>query len=759
MKPLNHSASPVKMLKHFIRVICLLNMFYYANAQQIELKRVLHPGGISPPVVGTEDSWGYIWFGSDNGVYRYDGYHYIPYLNDPLDSNSLANNRIIQIYAGKDGIVWFGTDGSGLDRLDPVTGTFTHFRHSAADDSSITGNKITSILQDKNGMMWIGTNKGLNLLDTLTKKVSRFVHRQNDSTSLSDNEVGIIYEDRSGTIWIGTGNTFSKDKVNSGGLNRFIPQTRSFKQYLHDPGNENSLIDNRVKAIFEDSRGVFWVGSSGDGLHTMDREKGVFERHRYDPENPEKLSRPPLKSSFSWVAPDQITFINEDAAGYIWIGTLGNGLVRYDYKTNKVLHVPDEKEDLNINRAKAWWAMSTNDGVFWIGYFSGLYQYDPLRSDIPFFETGTSVNCIYRDTSAIWYGGLGSGLVKKDLVRGTQQHFIHDPFNPKSIINDNVNNIYHDLHGSLWITTDGGLIKLNPQSGSFSKYTFNAESRDEFRDITVYSILEDKKGNKWFSTGDKGLIRVDARTGIPKRYISYDRGHIKSILEDSEGNIWIGYYLGGINKLFPETGKVEPYLPRADVNYIFQDAYGIIWIGTKSGLYRSNAGLNSFSLFRDRYKEIPENINFGGIIEDNYKTLWFSTSIGILKLNPKRDKLIIRAPNQKAMNKGFKSKDGQLFFGDRNGYFAFYPEELKSNPNPPRIVINEFRIDDVPVYINPDKPVRLKHDQNSFSFQFAGIHFTNPDQNRHLYKLEGIDKIWRKGGEDKTAYYLSLIHI
>ena len=757
MRPLNHTAS-FKMLKHFIHVICLLNMVYYATAQQIELKRLKPPGSVSGfggGGGGTEDPRGYIWFGSDNGLYRYDGYQFITYLNDPLDSNSLANNRVERICAGKDGMIWLGT-AAGLDRLDPVTGKFTHFPHNPADDSTITENKITALLQDKNGMVWIGTGSGLNLLDTLTKKVSRFIHRENDSTSLSDNDVGIIYEDRSGTIWIGTGDAFTFDREHSGGLNRYIPQTRSFKHYLHDPRNINSLIDNRVKAIFEDSRGVFWVGTSGDGLHTLDREKGVFERHLYDPRNPDKLSRPPLKTTFSW-APDQITFITEDAAGYIWIGTLGNGLVRYDYTTNKVLHVPDEKEDLNaqkdliIKRDHSWWAMSTSDGVLWIGYWSGIYQYDPLRSNIPFFETGTSVTSIYRDSTTIWIGGLGSGLIKKDLASGTL-HFFYDPLNPKSEIGDIVSDI-KQLLGSLWITTDRELIKLNPQSGSFSKYRFSAESPDEFRDIYPKIIIQDKKENIWFATLDKGLIRVDAHTGMLTRFLSNDHGHIKCLFEDSEGNIWVGYYLGGLCKLFPASGKIEDYLYEQDINDILQDASGIMWIGTQSGLFRSNAGLNSFSLFRDTYKEIPENIHVGGILEDNYKTLWFSTSIGILKLNPKRDKLIIRAKNESEVNRGFKAKDGQLYFGDWKGYFAFYPEELKSNPNPPRVVINEFRIDDVPVYINPDKPVRLKYDQNSFSFQFAGIHFTNPVQNRHLYKLEGIDNTWRKGGEDRTAYY------
>jgi ligand-binding sensor domain-containing protein len=760
MKPSNHTA-PFVDIKYFIQLFCLLLFSLGTAAQRIDLTRVPLPNTFSDLGRGTEDPQGYMWFASENGVHRYDGYHYVTWINDPLDSNSLANNIVATIYAGKDGIIWIGTESVGLDRFDPETGKFTHFRYDPYNDSTLNGNKISAILEDKSGMMWIGTQSGLNMLDPKTYKITRYQHHPGDSTSLSNNYVRVLYEDRKGTIWVGTGNSFSENP--EGGLNRFIPQNRTFKQYLHDPDNQNSLIDNRVCSILEDSRGVFWIGTSGDGLHTMNRDKGDFHRHTYDPIDPGKLSRPPLKKALIWAkwVIDHITFIKEDAAGYIWIGTLCNGLNRYDYKTNKVLFVPDvHNDDLTTRRTNAWWAHSSKDGIFWVGYWNGAFRYDPLRKNIPFIETGTSVVSIYRDSSMLLYGGLGTGLIKKDLSGQTEKHFIHDPSDPNSINDNNVQTIYKDPHGTFWVGTDKGLNTFDPQRGFFSRYKLSSENQKEINDFNVYSILEDKNENKWFSTVSHGLIKMDSHSGMLYHYASkpgdsnsINGGRIKCVYEDRDSNLWIGYYLDGINKLYTASGKVERYLSKTDVNNITQDASGIIWVGTKNGLYRSNAEQNRFSLYRDAYKEIPGNINFGSILEDNYKTLWLSTSIGVLKINPKRDRLLVWAEKAQAKTYGFKTKDGQLYFGSKNGYFAFYPDELKSNPNPPQIVINEFRIADIPAPINTKTGIRLRHDQNTFSFQFAGIHYNNPAHNRHLYMLENLDNTWRKGGEERTAYY------
>lgn len=756
MSRLNHIVGFLKSLHKYICLLWFISTTPAVIGQSINLLKVEHPGINFPMGVGTEDPEGYVWFGSANGIYRYDGYQLLNWSNDPMDSNSLAANRIESMLAARDNMIWIGTETSGLDMFDPTTETFTHFRYNPHNENSLTSDKITALLEDKNGVIWVGTHSGLNCLDPKTKKIRRYQHLESDTSSLSNNQVRALYEDRSGTIWVGTGSAFDPNPDSLGGLNRFIPATQSFKRYVHDSKNITSLIDNRVRAIFEDSRGVFWIGTAGDGLHTMDRSTGKFTHYLFNREDPGKLSRPPLKEVVSW-ATDHITFINEDAAGYIWIGTLGNGVARYDFRSGKIIHLPpDPKEDVDLRRQNSWWSLSTKDGNFWIGYWNGVYKLDPLRKDISFVRTGFHVAGIYQDSVNIWYGGRGSGLIRRNINTGEQKSYA--PAHSGFSANNSIYSITRGPRNQLLIGTDNGLQFFNPTTCLFSRYEPGGLSKSGINDYTVFSAIEDQQHNIWFSTLGKGLGRIDPSEQIsyykknPGDSNSLDANGIKCLFEDRDGNIWIGLYLGGVNKLKPSTGKIEHFLQGADVLNITQDEFGIIWAGTASGLYRSNESHTRFLLFRDAYNEVPANIRVGAILEDNYRNLWMSSSVGILKLSPKREKLVVWAKNDRVDDRGFKSKQGQLYFGDSKGYFAFYPGELRSNPNPPQIHITNFRVGDKPAHI-PADGLRLEHYDNSFSFQFAGIHYTNPSRNRHLYRLEGYDNEWRSGNEDRTASY------
>jgi len=248
-------------------------------SQEPIFNRVSLPEGPWDVITGiTQDPQGYLWLAS-SGLYKYDGYHLTSYLNDPLNPKSLIGNRVECVYADRKGIIWVGTF-SGLDRLDPATGIFTHFRSKAGDHESLSDNIVYSILEDHEGTIWVGTHAGLNKLDKKTGKFTRYQHHENDSASLSNDQVRVIYEDHQGTIWVGCGSPFTGETpTGEGGLNRYNRNTGKFTRYMHNSKDPHSLVDNRVRAIFEDSRRNFWVGTAGNGLHTMDRQKGLFEHH------------------------------------------------------------------------------------------------------------------------------------------------------------------------------------------------------------------------------------------------------------------------------------------------------------------------------------------------------------------------------------------------------------------------------------------------------------------------------------------------
>lgn len=773
------------MKTHFLFfAFFLLPLVKGSTAQDLQLtfNRVAPPTGLHPGSKAcVQDAQGYMWIGTYQApLRRYDGYHYTFYSNNPLDSNSLAQDWVEALCAGRNGIIWIGTAEHGLDRFDPATGNFKHFRSNLKDSNSLTSDYIKALLEDREGILWIGTEKGLNRYDPKTGKFQHYYHDANDTSSLSCNEVMKIYEDRQGTIWIGTGDVWSflRNKPDEGGLNRLDKKTGKFIRYVHNSKNPHSLINNKVKAIFEDSRGIFWVGTAGDGLHTMNRTNGTFERHLYTPANPEKLSRPAQKKIRPEVA-DHITFIIEDAAGAIWIGTFGNGLNRYDPKTKSVTHFPLFKDPVSGMLLEVpWWACTSRDGMLWIGYFRGIYRIDPLKKNIPYFATGTAVVAICEDKFGdLWYG-TDEGVVRKNLRNGIGQHFVYDPNNPHSLSSNRIEAIYEEHQGELWVGTDKGLGLLNRKTGTFSRYRFNSNKDDSLINQGVGSVYEDAQGSFWLGIHDD-LIRINRQEHTivthyrhnPEDTNSLSKGEVLLIYEDKGGNLWLATFGGTLNRLSLKTGKVQRFLNSTNIHSLWQDSEGLMWVGTSIGLYRSNAALNSFSRFDGPNSELSGNMIVNGVMEDNQKNLWINASAGICRLNRQRNKVAIFSRNEDPTwyngTGCYKGKSGELFFGGGSGYFIFSPEQLKENTKPPLIVINELRLADaltknskknpLKIPLSEAKEIRLKHNQNSFSLSFAGIHYSKPEENQHLFILEGLDNTWRKAGEEKTAYYYNVL--
>jgi ligand-binding sensor domain-containing protein len=765
----------------FSALVFLTLLFNICSAQnrQFQLQRVPLPFGFHTVIhAGMQDSEGYMWFGTDNGLYRYDGYHYTYYGDDPLNSNSLVSHHIETVYADRNGMIWVGTV-NGLSRLDPVTGNFTHFFHEQ-NEYSLSDNEVKAIFEDHEGMIWVGTNKGLNRFDPRTKIIQRFLHSASDSTTISNDQIRVIYEDKQETLWVGTGSAFGENLEKppfNGGLNRFDRKTGTFTRYLHDPANPQSLTDSRVRAIFEDSYGTFWIGTAGDGLHTMDRKKGTFERHTYDSAHPEKLSRPALKKLPSWVD-DHITFITEDVTRTVWIGTFGNGINRYDRVTKKVTHFSNAKEEIgNVKIDAPWWACTSKDGVLWIGYWENVYTIDLLQTNIPYVSAGNIVYNIYEDSSGVlWYGG-DFGLVRKDRKKGTKDHFGNHPNDPLSLNSTIVVSIYEDKQGVLWIGTNIGLNRFNKKNRSFTRYKSSLQTNRSDPYLSIEDIYEDRSGNFWIGTGDYGLKRMDRQTGAVLHY-PYNRAdsnsistrRVRRIYEDRNRNLWIGTLGGGLNRL-TNTRKPQHFLYRADINDILEDFEGVLWVATSNGLYRKDQQSNSFEHFVYPGTQMTSDIVISGLLEDDQRALWLNSSIGILKLSRDRDALVIygeRHGVNAETRRGFvdagcyKSKTGELFFGDGNGYYSFFPAQLSRNNRPPQILINQLRLGDE--IIKPSKKgplkkplsatgeIRLQHNQDFFSFDFAGIHYSDPKENRHLFMLEGLDENWHIG-DQKTAYY------
>lgn len=754
-------------------ILLILANAFTVNSQQLQLTQLPILQDATWLITGiTQDPQGYMWFGTKRtGLYRYDGYNTVSYKNQVSNPNSLSYDGIESLYSDKDGMIWIGTFGRGLDRFEPETGKFTHFRFSAADGASLGNDTVTCIMEDNENFLWLGTYGGISRMDKKTGKFINYRHNDNDVTSLSCNQVRAIYQDKQGTIWVGTGSGFYENTVcKQAGLNRFDKTSGRFTHYFHDPDDPNSLIDNRVRVMFEDRQGTFYVGTAGDGLHTLDRRTGKFTRQFYDASNPGKLSRPPVRKNIGTVD-DHITFINEDATGVIWIGTF-NGINRYDPVIQKTEYIPSfNNAGTGVTDNIGWTAFSSSDGILWFSALGtgNLYHVDPFLKKIEHFDIGDQVNCIYKEsTETFWIGTQLTGLIRKNRINGTQKVF---PFSSVTAIKPSAD-------GQLWVGTIDGLYLFNPEtetSTPFSPPPVDSASKT----FIVSSLVTDHQNNLWIGTA-RGLSFLDVKT---RSFIHYNHSNkdtsslsdisVTSVLEDKQGRLWVGTHPdGGVNFLNKKTGKFKHYLRgRGITGTIYQDAANTIWVGTHEGLYRYDEKTDLFTQFVDP----TTGASLGYIltlIEDDQNNLWIVTGEELMRLNDKRNQIV-----KFGKNEGVKPNTGywgnfiggdkkEVFFGDQSGYYSFNPAALSVNTRPPKILLTDFSLNSrkIKASLNnilnqPDsqaQEIDLKYNENVFSFNAVAIHYSNTAGNRFIYRLDGYDESWREAGVGQRVYYFNV---
>jgi len=770
-------------------------------AQNTEIKFNLVEGNNGDPLGQingiTQDPHGYMWFSGQGAsrLYRYDGVRMISYKIDTPKTKLPFGNRLETVYADFSGMIWVGFF-DGMGQYNPATGIFKLYVHDSLDPGSLSAGMVSAILRDRQGRLWVGTANGLDQLDEKTGKFIHYRTEPGNSASLSSNIVRAIYEDRKGVLWIGTGFEFdfgSYKSAEDGGLNR-MDQNGKFTRYRHDPKNPNSLINNKVRSIFEDSRGVFWIGTSGDGLHTMDRETGIFERHTYNPDNPKQLSRPPLKRD---EVPDPITFIREDAVGTIWIGTYNSGINRYDTTTKKITHY----ESSNGYPDKSCWAAyKSSDGSFWLsstdqGGF--LFRVDPAISKIKDISTGNFINCIQEDNQGfLWASGLATGLLQFDKNKNLIQQFKSDIADSIDLLTVSFNSIFQSHPDSFLLGTSNGVILFNKKTSHFNRlrYKTNPHSRPPILPRQeVFQIIQDSKGVKWFATSG-GLFQYNPGNESINEYLpdSKDSGAIlsqttTSVLEDASGNVWAssGDWRGaldifsnisteqcGINRLDQITGKFSHYLQKINVLRLYKDSDGNIWAGSAGhSIFKFDREKDRFYAFFDPLSEIGQEIIIN-IIEDDSKNLWIVTKSSIIKLNADRKNYFVYGKkygirsNTLRLGGICKTAKGEILVGNNNGFYSFFPGEMTETSIPLPINITEFLINNQTVFsgkesilanpIEETDKVFLKYNQNNFSFYFAAIDYRAPEAIRYYSLMENFDSVWRDAGGDKRATYINV---
>ncbi|MEQ9551312.1 MAG: two-component regulator propeller domain-containing protein [Coleofasciculus sp. G3-WIS-01] len=767
-----------------ILIILSLPIKVYAQDYQIKFDHIKVNDGLSQSGVAPilQDSQGFMWFGTQDGLNKYNGYTFKIYKHQEEDSLSLSDNFILSIYEDKEGIIWVGTESGGLNKFDRKTEQFTHYTYDSGNQHSIGNNKVLSIYEDKDEKLWVGTDGGgLNEFNRETEQFTRYTHNLDDPNSLSNDTVLSIYEDKDGTLWVGT---------NGGGLNEFNRETEKFTRYIHNPDDPNSLSNNIILSIYEDHSDRLWIGTNGGGLNHFNRDTRQFINFRHESDNPNSLSDNTVNS------------IVEDRLGNLWLATsswygnyYGSALNKFNPETKQFTHYTQALAGQNsLSDNIVGYIFKDKSGIIWIGTgFSGVNKLDTKHKKFTGYKyeannyyslSDNHVMSIYEDSSGlIWIGTNSGGLNKFNHQTGKFTHYTHDSNNPNSLSSDNVWSIYEDSNGALWVGAfGGGLNKFNRQTGEFTHYIHEPNNPNSLNHNTISSIYEGREGTFWIGTFGGGIDQFNRQTEEFSHYLhnpddpnSLSDNSVVSIYEDSSGTLWITTFNGGLNKFDRETEKFTRYTHETNnpnslsydrVLSINEYPAGTLWLGTYGG------GLNKFDIATETFTHYTENDGLPsnsvvGILADDNGNLWLSTGNGLSKFNPEAETFRNYDVGDGLQGNEFdgvkayaKTKDGAMLFGGLNGFNLFYPDQVKDNPHIPPIVITDFRIFDQTVKLNPAisvaKDIKLSYKDNFFSFEFAALDYTNPKKNQYAYKLEGFDQDWIYSGTRRYASYTNL---
>jgi signal transduction histidine kinase/ligand-binding sensor domain-containing protein len=718
-----------------------------------------------------QDRHGFMWFATRDGLNRYDGNAFVVYKNIPNDPSSLSSNFLQDVIEDDNGYLWIATN-TGVNRFDPTMERCTRYLHDVNNADGIGSAYVTSIARDSGGYLWFGTvDSGLDRFDP---RSGRFIHYRNDSNGkfvgritkvIGGRQGGIwfvgerglfhlnpqtgeitrppaipygltgesLYEDEAGELWVladspivglvkydpkakrtatypllaavpastayggsTNGNLIADGQsglwVPSGlGLSYFDRRTEKFTYRLeHDETDPDSLDSNAIMSIYQDMGGVLWVGTENAGLNILNFQQEHFGLYRHRPGDPNSLSSGRVKAIYS------------EPNGVVWVGFFPRALDRLDRKRGKITH-----------------------------YFPSGHDEDALAE-------GANVDDIYKDAAGyLWVGGGGSGLDRLDERTGRFKHYRHEANDPHSLISDNVLGIYGDRNGHMWVAQQYGISRFDPATDGFANYQFDPENPASLANW-VSVMYQDRFGTLWLGTFGGALIRFDDKA---KRFAAYtpdshdphklNGGGLNSIHEDRTGTLWVGSF-DGLYRFNRQNGTFTRYtesqgLPSSTIRCIREDRVGKLWLSTQKGL-------SQFDPLRGTFRNYDAS--------DGLQSNEFSTGC-------------------------FQSSDGEMFFGGSNGFNAFFPENIRDNSFVPPVMITSFKIFNQTVSIGAQSVLKkavpyvdsltLSYRDNIFSFEFAALSYANSHKNRYRYRLEGLEPGWNEvGSKQRLATYTNL---
>jgi signal transduction histidine kinase/ligand-binding sensor domain-containing protein/DNA-binding response OmpR family regulator len=745
----------------------------FSQSGQIRFKNLSVTQGLSQNLVQCilKDKTGFMWFGTRDGLNRYDGYKFVIYKKDSKKPSSISNNTINDIVEDKSGNIWIGTS-EGLNKYDRATDSFVTFN---LDTAKLI---ISDLLVDSQERIWITTtNTGLLNFNPKTGKFKVYVNDSKNLSSISGNNAVKVCELDKNRIWV----------VVRQGLEQLDLRTNKFTHIRNDPKNPSSISDSKIRDLFRDSKGNVWLSIARLGIARYDFKNNSFIYFAASKENQ--------------ISDINILSIAEGTDGRLWLGTESKGLCIFDYKMNtSESYQPDAFNPVSISHHTIRVIYKDYNGYMWAGTQAGGINLVALSGNkfqhyahIP-GNKGISnkfVTSIVGDNKGrIWIGTDGGGLNLFNSVERTFSVFKSDSTRKgKTISADYISSLAVIGEDKLAIgyNMDAGLDLFDSKTNSFKHFSTEVKVADSFKVAgkTLSSIIKDREGNLLIGSLGAGLNKYTFQTNSFKKYKKFKSNVsqltfiVNTVFTDRKNDLWVGTQ-DGLNlyikatdsfKHFDHNSDNKASLSHNSVNCMFEDSKGNFWIGTSSGLNLMDRKNGSFRSYTTENGLVNDWIK--SILEDKKGNLWLSTNNGLARFNPQNKSFnsfdVADGLQSQEFTSGaaYLSPDGTMYFGGINGFNTFNPDKIQFNTILPPVVLTNFLLLNKPVVVGEDSPLKtaiseakeivLTYEESVFlSFEYAALNFVSSEKNQYAYKLEGFDKDWIYGGTKRFATYTNL---
>ncbi|MBV1908243.1 MAG: response regulator [Kangiellaceae bacterium] len=735
----------------------------------ISFQHIGNEQGLPQSTVNTifQDSHGYMWIGTYDGLSRYDGYQFINFKNDPSNEFSISNNIVVSIIEDHQGYLWVGTAQNGVNRFDPETGNFERFVSKSDDFDSLSHSQVNVVFQDVKQRIWVGTDHGLNLFLPEKKAFAHFFNNPLDHNSLPPGSIVDIVGDGTGNLWVASNEMLSHfdieqqrfsyfnkpnmpSQINTlyadtdaslwvgtrlDGLFHLKQGKNQFEHFLHDKRNDASLSFNDVRKVLRTENGDLWIATEEGGLNVRKKGDQRFHSFKRNSADPHSISINDIWSLF------------QDRSGLLWIGTAGGGVnttQTFGTQFSRLTHSPYDQNSLS--HEFVWDVEEDQEGDIWFATLNGLDRYDPKQdvfTHVSRFVTdkqlpiGNRIMAFTIDNLGnIWFGNQQGQLGVYSTKTKLSTLIKRENFPEGYVSYNRIRMIDKDRLGFIWVGTDDGLLKIDSSSQSIvSEYHFS--EKGQLGDSTIRTMLQDYQGNIWFGTWNNGLQKYDSEFD---RIVSYkndpfdpnslSNNTIRSLYIDNTGNLWVGTF-NGLNRLSADaiiSGENEftsylekDGLPNSAVYGIAGDINGKLWLSTNNGLSRFDPAIETF---------------------ENY-----SVDDGL-------------PANEFNSNSVIRSTNGVIYFGSVNGVSIVSSNVSQQKDYQPDIVITSLSV--VGKQLKPkgviidQKELELSYQQNDVAFEFASLDFRHADRNKFRYRLLPYNRDWTEVDFPNQAVFTNL---